>query len=378
MPPVLRTVLLATWITQASLGCSSRSASQFQDAAHVPYPQVPSGGGPTLASVKVVTVSFVGDSHTSDLTAFVDWLSQSDWPSLVAGEYGVHGVEHRAHVELRAVAPNSVTDEDVQALLGEALGDGTVPSAPASGPPLLYVVFYPDGTSVTRTSGDACTSNPGNGYHAMTSGTGANVPYVVVPSCYPRFSALLSEVQGIELETARLLIDAATDLSPLDAPAFQLNDESNPWSSMGPEVGDLCWGRLVPEGAGYMLQRVWSNAAASVGKEPCTPAPAGSVAFGVTASPSVLQTIAVGVPLSFTVTGWSRAAVADWPIQATTWIGDYAIETSLDRDILNNEQKAVLKVTVPFAQPSGTYGVVLVRALGATDTPAWPVAFTVR
>ena len=212
----------------------------------------------------------------------------------------------------------------------------------------------------------------------MTNGTGSNVPYVVVPSCYPRFSTLLSEVQGMELETARLLIDAATDLSPLDAPAFQLNDESNPWSSLGPEVGDLCWGRPVTEGSGYTLQRVWSNAAAASGTEPCTPVPAGSVPFGVAPSPSTLQTISVGVPLSFTVTGWSRAAVADWPIQATTWIGEYPIVTSLGRDVLNNDQTTALKVTVPFTQPSGTYGVVLLRALGPADSPVWPVAFIVR
>jgi hypothetical protein len=378
MRPVLRAALLLTWIVRVTAGCSSRSEAPFQTAAHVPYPQVPTGGGPTLASVPVVTVSFAGDSHTSDLTGFVDWLSQANWASLVAGEYGVHGIEHQAHVDLDASAPADVTDDDVQALLTTGLGDGALPSAPSSGSLFVYVVFYPDGTSVTRSSGaNACGSNPGNGYHVMTTGTGANVAYVVVPSCDPRFSGLLSEVQGMELEAARLLIDTATDPSPLDQPGFQLNDESNPWSSMGPEVGDLCWGRLVQEG-GYTLQRVWSNAAAAAGEEPCVPVPAGSVPFGVTASPSTLQTITAGVPLTFTVTGWSRAAVADWPIQATSWVGDYAIDVSLEPATLDNGQTAVLKVTVPFAQASGAYGAVLLRSLGPTDSPAWPVAFTVR
>jgi hypothetical protein len=362
------------------VGCSSRSEAPFPTAAHVPYPQVPAGGGPTIASVPVVTVSFDGDSHTSDLSAFVDWLSQSGWASLVAAQYGVHGIEHQAHVALAASAPTDVTDDDVQAVLTAGLGDGTLPVAPSSGSPFVYVVFYPDGTSVTQSSGaNACESNPGNGYHAMTNpGAGPNIVYVVVPSCDPRFSALLSEVQGMELETARLLIDTATDPSPLDQPGFQLIDESNPWSSLGPEVGDLCWGRLASEGPGYTLQRVWSNAAAAAGEEPCAPVPADSVPFGVSAAPSTLQTMTAGVPLTFTVTGWSRAAVADWPIQATSWVGDYAIDVSLKPATLNNGQTAVLTVTVPFVQASGTYGAVLLRSLGPADSPAWPIAFIMR
>jgi len=369
--------LVAASVGLASPGCSSPGASPYPVAAHVPYPPVPNGGGPTLASVGVVTVAFPGDSHTSDLTAFVDWLARSDWPAL-ASQYGVQSITHRTHVDLDAAAPTGMTDDDVQTLLASNLGDGALPSAPASGPPLVYVVFTPDGTSVTRPSGSACTANPGNGYHGMTSGHGASVPYVVVPACDPQFSAVLSEVQGMELEVARLLVDTATDPSPLDRPAYQLTDEANPWSSLGPEVGDLCWGRLVPQGPGYTLQRVWSNAAAAAGEEPCTPVPAGSVAFGVSATPSTLQTMVDGGALSFDVTGWSRAAVPDWTLQATAWVGAYAIDPSLDHDTLNNGQSATLKVTVPFAQPSGTYGAVLMRALGPEDSPVWPVAFVVR
>jgi hypothetical protein len=369
---------LIAWVALTLPGCSSRGASQFQTAEHAPYPLVPTGGGPVLSTVPVVTVAFAGDSHTPDLTAFVDWLSQSTWPGLVASEYGVRGFEHQAHVDLTATAPPSVMDDDVQALLAAQLGAGTLPSAPASGPPIVYVLFYPDGTTVMRASGNACTPEPGNGYHDTTRGAEPGVPYVVVPSCDPRFSADLSEVQGMELETARLLVDVATDPSPRDEPAFALTDESNPWTALGSEVGDLCWGRLVSEGPGYTLQRVWSNRAAGGGEEPCIPTPSGSVAFGISASPATLQTITVGAPLSFAITGWSLAPVADWSIQATSWAGEYAIETALDRDSLNNGQTATLTVTIPFPQTSGTYGAVLLRGFGPEDTAMWPVAFDVR
>ncbi len=352
-------ILLGALIAQATLGCSSAPSGQtgaFATAAHVPYPQIPNGGGPTLASTDVATASYAGDAHHADITAFVDWMSQSGWPSRVAGEYGVRSVTHRADVVLSGPAPSALTDDDVQTLLLSKIADGTLPSAPAASPPFLYLLFFPDGAYITHLSGEACSSNPGNGYHDMTNAPERQVPYVVLPACEPRFSALLSEVAGMKLDAARLLVDTLTDPSPRNAPAYTLTDDSNPWTALGAEVGDFCWGRLVQEGAGYTLQRVWSNKQATTGDEPCIPAPSGSVPFGVAVSPPSLQTVEVGVPFEWTVTGWSRAPSADWSVQAISWVGDFAITATLDHSTLNNGETALLRVVLPYAVPSGTYG----------------------
>jgi hypothetical protein len=379
---VAKAGVLTVLFAQATIGCSptpSGQANAFATAAHVPYPQIPTGGGPTLGSAQVVTVSFAGDAHSADLTTFVDWMCQSQWPSVVGAEYGVGSVAHRADIVLAGLAPSVLTDDDVRTLLLSRIADGTLPSAPPVGASFLYMIFFPDGVDVTHLSGDACAANPGNGYHDMTDGAGSNVPYVVVPACEPRFSALLSEVEGMQLEAARLLIDALTDPSPRNEPAYALTDDSNPWTALGAEVGDFCWGRLVGEGPGYTVQRVWSNKEAAAGGEPCLPAPHGSVPFGIAASPPSLQTLDVGVAFDWVVTGWSRAPVADWSIQAISpWAGDFAITATLDRDTLNDGQTAALRVTVPYAVPSGTYGAVLLRARDTADAPLWPVAFTVR
>ena len=373
--------LLVAEIAHGPLGCSSPPRATaakvgFETAAHAPYPEIPTGGGPTLASVEVVSVSFQGDSHTADLVAFVDWIAQSAWLSQVVGEYGIVGIQQHVHVDLPSTAPSAVTDDDVQALLGAKVADGTLPTAQAQDPPFVYLVFFPDGTSVTRLGGDACSANPGNGYHDSLGGPAPNAPYIVVPACFPRFSALLSELAGMELETARLLVDALTDPSPRNQPAYGLTDNSNPWTSLGAELGDFCWGRLAQEGS-YTLQRVWSNEAAANAGEPCIPAAPGSVPFGMTASPQEIQTVQVAVPFAFTVTGWSQAPVADWSFQAHSWVGEYAIETVLDRDTLNNGQTATLTVTIPYSVPPGTYGAVRITALSGGN-PSWPVAFVVR
>lgn len=369
-------VLTAIAFTMA--GCSSQqpSPSGFEAASHVPYPQIPTGGGPTIGGAQIVTVSLSGDLHTPDLTKFVDWIAASGWLTTVAGEYGVRSVEHRAHVDLDPGTASILTDDDVKALLAAKIGDGTIPSGPASSPPWLYVLYFPDGMSITRQSGEACSGNPGNGYHDALDPNGP--PFVVVPSCEPRFSATFSEVEGMELETARLLVDALTDPSPRNEPAYALTDVSSPWTSMGAELGDFCWGRLAQEGPGYRLQRVWSNAAAARGGEPCVPVPSGSVPFGIAASPSTLQDAKVGKPLDFTLTGWSQTPVASWSIQASPWVGDFTIETALDRGTLNNGQTTVLHVTIPYAVAPGTYGAVRVQAMSGPDSPSWPVAFVVR
>jgi hypothetical protein len=98
----------------------------------------------------------------------------------------------------------------------------------------------------------------------------------------------------------------------------------------------------------------------------------------MTTSPAGLQTLQVGVPFAFTVTGWSAQPLPDWSFQATPWVGDYAVEVVQDKSTLNNGETTTVHVTVPYAVPSGTYGTARLEALTGSDSPVWPVAFVVR
>ncbi len=372
-----RTAALIAAVAPLAAGCSSASGG-FETAAHLPYPQIPTEDGPTLASATIVTVSFAGDPNAVPLSAFVDWLAQSGWPAAVAGEYGVRTLEHRAHVTLSETAPGAVADSDIAALIAAKTADGTVPSAAPPEAPFVYVLFLPDGTTATHLGGPTCSANPGNGYHdAIVSGA-LQIPVIVLPVCDPRFTAILSPLEGMELDLARLVVDMLTDVSPENEPAYSLDDDSIPWTALGTELGDFCWGRLTQAGSGYTLQRVWSNEAAAAGGEPCLPTVPASAAFGASVSPTGLPTLIVGVPSVFEVSGWSRAVVPDWTLQATPWIGDYAIGASLDADTLNNGRTATLTITIPYPVPSGTYGAVRVQSASAIDAPSWPVAFLVK
>lgn len=355
------------------MACSSPPS--FSTAAHSPYPEVPTQGGPTLASSTVITVSFAGDTNAAPVDTFVAWLGQSGWLAKTAGEYGIQSLAHAAAVTLPDTAPSSIADDAIANLLTARVADGTLPTAPSTGP-YVYLVLFPAGTDVTHLGSDACSPNPGDGFHDVVLDGASQLPIIVLPTCDPRFGAILSDIAVMQLDAARLLVDTVTDPWIHSEPAFALADITNPWASFGSEVGDLCWGRFVDEGPGYTLQRVWSDRAAAAGGDACTPS--SGVAFGVSVTPSGLPSLQVGAPMSFTVTGWSEDAVPDWTVQATPWIGDYAIEASLDRTTMNNGQMATLTVTVPYAVVSGTYGAVRIESLTNSDTASWPVAFTVR
>jgi hypothetical protein len=351
-------VILCLW---GATGCSS--SPSFEPAAHQPYPQVPTGGGPTLKSPPV--------------DGLVDWLAQSDWIADTSGEYGVQSLGHAPPVTLPGTAPATIADDAIASLLIAQVAGGTVPTTASSTAPYIYLLLFPAGTDVTHDGNDACAANPGDGFHDVVLDGANQLPIVVLPTCDPRFGAILTDIAVMELDAARLLVDTVTDPWIHSEPAFALTDVTNPWASFGHEVGDLCWGRFVDDGPGYTLQRVWSDRAAATGGDACIPA-AMDVAFGVSASPSGLPSLQVGVPMSFTVSGWSDAPVPGWTVQATPWVGDYAIEASLDRTTMNNGQTGTLTVTVPYAVPSGTYGAVRIESLTSSDTPSWPIAFTVR
>ncbi len=274
-----------------------------------------------LASAGLVAVSFAGDDQAATVASFLSALADSGWLPRVLSEYGVRDVQYEGQVTLATPPSASTTDVEIQALLTSGLADGTIPVTAAANASLVYVVIVPSGVSILRAGSDACGGIPGSGYHDSTDGSGPSVPYVVVPSCDPPFSAILSAAAGMDLEAARLLADTLTDPAPRSAPAYALTDPSNPWTTMGTEVGDFCWGRLTSEGAPATVQRVWSNVQIAAAEDPCAPLVTDAVDFGISAAPAVLQVVHVQTPFTVTVTGWSAAPLGAWTVLATPWIG---------------------------------------------------------
>jgi hypothetical protein len=181
----------------------------------------------------------------------------------------------------------------------------------------------------------------------------------------------------LEISTSHEFIEASTDPFPYTNTAYDLTDSTDPWSFSGGEVGDLCEGENTQE-SGFSVQRIWSNAAAKAGGPPCIPVPPGTVLYDVSPSPSKAQLVKAGASVTFTLTGFSTAAVPPWNLQA--WVGESTFQPtlSLDKMKIDNGGTATLKVTVPAAATSQGFANIYVTSWrGKDDFNDWPLLVTV-
>jgi hypothetical protein len=116
------------------------------------------------------------------------------------------------------------------------------------------------------------------GYHSEYAfSPTVNVSYTVVGRCPPPVKGV-SALDEVTAEASHEIIESATDPFPESAPAWALVDaDHRAWALVGGggEIGDLCAGFpdafYRPAGIDNLVQRVWSNAAASASHDPCEP-----------------------------------------------------------------------------------------------------------
>lgn len=249
---------------------------------------------------------------------------------------------------------------------------------PVPTPDTIYAIFIPDGVTITDNQvGQSCKSY--GGYHTETNGFGGNtanskIPYAVMPRCnhFNYFS-------GIDAATATLsheLIEAATDPHPYSDPAFASTDDQHAVWSIIPaaEIGDMCayepqsFARLV---GGYVVQRVWSNASALAGHDPCVPVLTDPYFNAVPDQPddvvlsyygSSVNTRGVKIPVgqsrTIDVHLFSDAPTTSWFVQAQDAAaatgGPSTLSLSLDKSVGNNGDVLHLTITRNSAAPQGS------------------------
>jgi len=274
-------------------------------APHPSFPRVETNGGPVMISPNVVPVFFANDPVEGQVEQFLAQLAGSSYWSATTGEYGVGPLTVAPSIVVTDVAPESITSAQVSAWFAGYL-DGTHAAWPTVGPNNVYVVFYPQATSVVQANGSTSCVDFG-GYHAEGH-TGADedgaaagddggeagadaegVPgqafvYAVIPRC-----ASFNTLTGIDSVTAALsheLIESATDPLAATAPAYRYIDfDEAAWAIGGgdrelflDEVGDICEAAESPDRifrplvGGFTVQRTWSNHAAAADLDPCVPA----------------------------------------------------------------------------------------------------------
>lgn len=353
----------------------------WMTAPHDPFPQVPNQGGPLLANPELILLIFPGVSDPAADVSYAHWIVGSSWLSTVGAEYGVGLGSVVTTVNLTTSPPHAITSDQIETFLLDGVTGGTLPQ-PADGlTNALYVLYYPSSTTITLNDmGQLSTScHDFGGYHKEVDGPSNVFSYAVIPDCMG-FAPGITRQQAIDIAVSHELIEAATDADPLLQPAYQLMlDMTNPspWVLIGGEIADLCLGRYDRSGT-YIAQQIWSNAAAAAGGDPCIPSSGGTY-FNVSSMPEDIQLVQAGHSVTFTLTGWSTAPVADWTIGASVQQATFMPDVNLTPMTINNGMTATVNVTVPAGTPSGSYAAIVIDSTAMMGTNnQWPLGVFVQ
>lgn len=362
---------------------------QFTDGNHPPLPQVVNLKGPVLDAPTVIPVTYPGDTLRAPLDAFTAEITSSSYWGVLA-EYGVQSGHAGTPVHMGASAPSSLDDSDLQHDLPLQLAAnqfGTVPNE------ALYVFYLPDGVQVTNHGQMGCVDF--GGYHSSVAlPNGSLVAYAVIPRCTaPSFSALDTTTAAASHE----IMESSSD------PYFEnrqgawgaIDSADIGWSVYpGTEIGDLCLlsndSLFTPSDLPFLVQRIWSNRAASAGDNPCVPADAStpyfnsvpllpdtvSLNFGGGAFSAKGLSIPVGSQKTVELDLFSVVPTDPWNLSFQGLAGATPLEVTFDRVSGANGDKIQMTVMVPEA---GDYlgmqnlePFAIISTLGKV-IQAWPV-----
>ncbi len=357
-------------------GSPAETGAPFAPAPHLPWPSIPNHGGYMLSPLRIVTVIAEDEPYAAQLQAFGDSIPASPWYASFAAEYGLTGTPtHMLITGAHVASGTSFTQAQMQQYIADTIA--AAPSAAAPDGKTVYVLYLPPGTTMVTSSGAAdtgCTRVP---YHTAYDAVGDGMALMNrCPGSFP------SQLDMFTTVAAHEIAEAATDSSPTKSPAWEMwvGSAAAPWQSSvwnqvemenSAEIGDLCIFTHVAYG-GASFQRVFSNAAAALGGDPCVPAIPVPY-FSVTPDPATggWFSAAAGSTVHVALTGWSSAPTTDWLAWADSGRASdgtrfpSALASATMQTVgaetyptTNNGAPLSLTVTIPAGATSGWYGAV--------------------
>jgi len=362
------------------------SPSSTYPAFTIDAPQVENYGGAILTAPKVVPIYFGNDdtTFTGNITSFLNQLAASTYWPAVATEYGVGAITIEPVVQLTDDAPTTIDDTAIRTWLASEVTDPSWPTADANDPNTIFAIFYPTGTTVTLQGESSCQSF--GGYHDAFPQNSASITYAVVPRC-ANFNGLVG-INAVSGAASHELIEASTDPHPEQDAAYAQVDDNHIIFELvggGGEVGDMC---VSAQNAFYQptdinadVQRIWSNANAKAGHNPCVPTN-GTPYFNAmpVLADSVTITglgttqgvsIPIGQSKTIEVDLFSDAPTSGpWTVSATDLGGEQQGNTELsfawDRTTGQNGEKLHLTITAVAKSQYGAEAFIIDSQLGAS------------
>lgn len=342
----------------------------------LPQVSAPAGTTARVLSSPVVTPVFYADDPVaaqSQQLAFLQVLVQSSlWRTLQ--QYGVGNAAVRPPVVLSTNAGSPYT-------LAQAVNDVATHAAAWAGgtltPQQFFVLYVPHGT-VLDVAGAAA-------YHSDTYVNGTLVSFAVVP--------LPASAQD-QIATEHELLEGSAD--PDGSSGYSTVPDAALWSLLSrnssTEIGDMCELYTTSESdlAGYVLQPIWSNAAAAALADPCVPQADMSMFGAVPSLPATLsgaqgQVPGVVVPPGSSVTVPVRL-FATTPAVGIEYVsadmaGYYSSAANasgwslhLDKSSGLNGQTLDLTITAPATAAPGLFVFELIAADTSGRIQRWPGA----
>ncbi len=260
--------------TSSDAAATGAGGAVFRPAAHPALPQVIDLNRAILRAPKVQPIVYKTDTATADIEAFLQALAGSTYWGATTSEYGVGALTVLPTITLGAAPSPTLTDASLRSTLA-ANTSGANPAWGSADPNTIYLFVLPPGT-IESDMNQACCSQY-DGYHDEASSGGVTVPYAVSCSC-PMFDGpTVTDLQERTIDMSHELVEAVTDPFPSDQPGFREEDNADiVWTLVGGgEVADMCEfnddANIILPGSAYMVQRSWSNAAASLAQNPCVP-----------------------------------------------------------------------------------------------------------
>ena len=361
--------------------------------------QIVSNGGLILADPKIVTITYDADPNAALLESFGDRIGQTTYWREAVGEYGVGPAvsgPHR-HVRIQEAPPSTLTDTALEKLIADRVTNSGTSGWPAWTADSIYIVYVPEKTVLTdaRKGTDACKDY--NGFHSEVSSAGKSIVYAVVDqSCHDQPSNTPDTEKLEEYATwvaSHELGEAATDPHPnTDTGLTGFDDAHRAWElfqTHQSENGDACeffedsFYRESEVSFGFKVQRLWSNASAAAGHNPCVPldkkayfnvSPLNLEDIQVLVSTNKLATtrgihVPVGQTRQVDLGLFSDAPTGAWDLTVSEGDGSSTprtrrVDVSLDRTSGQNGEKAVLTVHTRSAGAKRGTLVTVVSKLG--------------
>lgn len=301
-------------------------------------------------------VTIVSESDSADsadtLFGFSKQLGRSAWWHRIAPEYGLTIMTSVAEITGPRLEQD-VTDHDVFEYITAAVDANGGPSKDGN---TLYVLYLPHGVTLIADGVPNTDCNNLGGYHARYGSRGDNL--AVIQRC-------LADLRDATVAASHEVIEAATDpdYSGYTLPSIGrepwTDDIWNAYRSTGrAEVADLCEGTYYVEGE-WLFQRVWSNAAAASGGDPCIPEL--HEPFYDTTFERDWYPIRAGESVTIPFEGWATEAVPDWGLRVHVH-PEVAYKAAPSAPTLNSGERASIVVTAPPDAKSGSFAILDVES----------------